>query len=875
MDIELSYYYLTEDNLNNLIDVDYIFIFSMVIDGKIIIEDTYLKTNFVRISELEDMIGAEVLRGIFIFSEKDVVEEDIKAVDLPIVFVKYNNDKELKQFLFKAFKKRNIDNVLNCMCINKERLELLQIRQGILKGKLRENKNGNYVSEEINSRRLTNFVGRLTDIEDILRKILEFNNQILTVKGSGGIGKTTLVLKVALELSKRGYFEEGIHFIDCEFITDYEMFEQKIASCFDLDRSINFKEHLVWNFGMQNKLIILDNFESLLYIPEVNEVKKLVNFLCDFSKCIITSREWAGFEFEKKHELRSLTTDEANELFRKLYITKINKDEERMLREEILERLLNNNPLAIKIITKNIPKNIKMESLRDELKNAFFDTIQLGYKEIYNQDVDLNIERSDSLFHSINYSYVRLTIKEQLALEMLSLFPDGIHLDNFRSFFNSQEFKLDVNKITYKEIKALEDKSLVEMIGPMVKLQSIIGRFAEFNFEKRTLKEKKPYYKRAFQFNYFLLSLINSLQVLNGKKSLVIYDQNIGNLRKCLNYIVDTDVSEVEKFTYLEALQKPVGLIEISTKLINDIEKIKNHFNRREEQIYFQTCVCRLRYYKGEFVKAYKDLNDIVPFEEIGGLLKSKSNMSCQTGLTALSIYLYEGKDAEGLELLLDNWGSFNGDAISDVLFKLGYYKALSGIKRELKFMYLEALVNQKEITIDELNSYIRSLFKKAHLEKMQTTYIKAKHWKVNLEEVEELVVTNPYTMGLKKLMKAFVIEDEEKRILLYKSAIDDLQHIKYYYIEAIYLFAKYLKEIEFEEYKDWYDKGLKLAEGHSYRFLIHQFKCLEKENNIEYNEDDYPTTIIIEEKYIKEINKHIRESYKKSMDRFHDLTKV
>ncbi|MGY0210583.1 hypothetical protein, partial [Bacillus cereus] len=123
-----------------------------------------------------------------------------------------------------------------------------------------------------------------------------------------------------------------------------------------------------------------------------------------------------GVDFEEKHQLRSLTTEEAYELFIKLYPVRMDEIDISILKEEILEKLLNNNPLAIKIITKNIPKNMKMMSLKSELMNAFFDTTNLGYKDVYTENADKNIERTESLFQSINYSYVRLTSKEQRAL---------------------------------------------------------------------------------------------------------------------------------------------------------------------------------------------------------------------------------------------------------------------------------------------------------------------------------------------------------------------------------------------------------------------------------------------------------------------------
>lgn len=58
------------------------------------------------------------------------------------------------------------------------------------------------LSGSIDSKNLINFVGRKTDLEDIIRKLIDINNKILTIKGSGGIGKTATIKKWQLTFLK-------------------------------------------------------------------------------------------------------------------------------------------------------------------------------------------------------------------------------------------------------------------------------------------------------------------------------------------------------------------------------------------------------------------------------------------------------------------------------------------------------------------------------------------------------------------------------------------------------------------------------------------------------------------------------------------------
>ena len=71
--------------------------------------------------------------------------------------------------------------------------------------------------ELIDDKNLKKFIGRNTDIENLVKRIasLKNENKILTIKGSGGIGKTTLISKVVTEFASRGKFKDGIKFVQC------------------------------------------------------------------------------------------------------------------------------------------------------------------------------------------------------------------------------------------------------------------------------------------------------------------------------------------------------------------------------------------------------------------------------------------------------------------------------------------------------------------------------------------------------------------------------------------------------------------------------------------------------------------------------------
>jgi len=832
-EVELDCYYISKSSLQELDNYDYIFIFTMVFQDKLLIEDSNLKSEFITLMELEQNIAISNIKGIFICTEK-LIEINYNDISLPIAII---TDSEMSTMLFKLFKKENMDLFNNCNIYNKDKFLLTKLSKGTSTVNLYSEVNKNKLSEYIEGKSLINFVGREIDLEDIVRKILETNGRILTVKGSGGIGKTTTVKKACILLFNRGIFNDGISFVDCEFISDYINFEYRIAQCFGLESTIELRNHLIKNQLKQNKLIILDNFETLLYVTDKEKIMDLVTFICDYSKIVITSREWLGFEFENKHELRALTADEAFELFCKYYSSHIDKAEKKVLQDDVIDKLLNNNPLAIKIVAKNLPKFKRMSDLRDDLEADFFNIIQQNYEDIFEEDTDQNLERSKSLFQSIFYSHSKLTYREKLLFEILSLFPDGIHMSNIRLFFERAEYRAEINRITDKEINSLENKSLVDINGGFIKLQSILGRFAEYQFNKRNDEEKTTYYKTAYHFNEFFLLFLKDIYNENKTESLRIFDKNSNNLIKSLDYIALNDSYKEEKLSYVLLLCEFCGIIEQPNKIYEKISEIKEFFKDVENGILaLETSVISLQYYEGKFESAYYDINLKLPLNQIN-IIDNTSNVGKSILSSAFSIYSFKN----GMDVLLyyiDKQLYYTSGRLAYILYILGEYNAYQLLQKKDDYFLFEILLNKSELVEERVIEYLKGLYKKQYIEIMQCNYILSKLGHVDQRTINKLVVTNPYTLGLRNLMLAFIEVEYDKAKELFEKAIDQLEHIQYHHVEAIYYYSKYLKDRSLlDESNYWFVRGLKIAQQNQYRYLIHKFNKLEADQLDSYND--------------------------------------
>lgn len=89
--------------------------------------------------------------------------------------------------------------------------------------------------------------------------------------------------------------------------------------------------------------------------------------------------------------------------------------------------------------------------------------------------------------------------------------------------------------------------------------------------------------------------------------------------------------------------------------------------------------------------------------------------------------------------------------------------------------------------------------------------------------------------------MLAFIEEDAEKADELYQDAADHLWHIRYYHVESLYFYAKFLQQQGDAKFEDVHQQGLKLSQKHHYRFLQYRFEELVQPSGLAYDSRNYP----------------------------------
>jgi ribosomal protein S25 len=854
--------------LLNLEDFDIIVIISKSYKSNIYIEEDNLQSKLLSVNEICENIPNDKIPLLFI-TDDNIAQNSIN----PSIFISSFKNSLIKKFIYKTLRKNEIDYQEDEIVINLSRLDFQPFKNGSAKFK---SIYGNDRDLDIGKKSLTSIVGRVEEQSIITTRLINIikSNKLLNVKASGGTGKTTLIKKCAYELYNRGYYKEGVNFKSCENVKDFEGFEELLIDGFNLHNIIEFKEYLIQNYS-QNKLdllIILDNFETVknsLNNDELNKVNDLLRFVTDYASIVITSRETINKseDFEDVYSLTPLITDDALVLFQENYGLIENGEEIRILRIDILEDLLNNNPLAIKLVTKSRTKFKHISELKRQLKTHFFESTNEDFTTAFKDNADLNIERSKSIYQSINYSYCTLNDKEKIAFQLLSLFPDGISLSDFKKCFNKSTSKI---KISDKHLRTLRDKSLVEDYNGTLQLQPIIRRFSNFKFSKLPQEKKKKFCLDAYSYNCFILDLIEFIENKKSKsESLKLSSLFKNNLLNVISYIPDIEISKDSSVPEKKYLLNYIYGVEdqfISKKEVNEyLDKlylVKEYFSDiPNADILIKVLALNKRYFHFEFDKSYDELLNFLSVSEMGSRIFDEEDYIERRYKSIVSaIHSMEGHTLSRIESFIKN--DYIKSFSDANFFYLGITDNIS--RKKDGFYYFEYELMHNSCNTEKLRKYIDSLYMDEHLEIMQSTYTLSKIEKLDKKTISKLVVTNPYTKGLKELMLAFNSNDDERKNDYFKNALNNLLHIKYYYLEALYYYSLFLKEYNNKEFLEKKQEGLDKSKQFHYQYIYHLFSNIRNKTQYNFEYSFYPTLGLKE--YVTKHNEFWKSEFEKEI---------
>ncbi len=278
----------------------------------------------------------------------------------------------------------------------------------------------------------TSFVGREHDVADV-KELLE-RNRLLTLVGSGGVGKTRLAIQAGAELLDR--YPDGVWFVDFAPISDPQLVASVVAQALGMSQQQGRRvdESIPAWLRRKKLLLIFDNCEHVVE-PAATLADAILAAAQDV-RILATSRQGLDISGEAVHRLPSLPIPaeaaalKADEAVRygaiALFVDRAKSadtrftltDDNAPIVAEICRRL-DGIPLAIELAAARV-KVLSIPHLAQRLNERF---------KILNKGNRSALPRQKTLTATIDWSYDLLTPQEQLLFTRLGIFAGGFGLD--------------------------------------------------------------------------------------------------------------------------------------------------------------------------------------------------------------------------------------------------------------------------------------------------------------------------------------------------------------------------------------------------------------------------------------------------------------
>jgi predicted ATPase/class 3 adenylate cyclase len=279
---------------------------------------------------------------------------------------------------------------------------------------------------------MTSFIGREREIREVKQALNQY--RLVTLTGSGGIGKSRLSLQVGTQCLPE--FPDGVWLVELAAVTDPAIILPTFLSVFKLreDTHRNALDTLTGHLREKNLLLLLDNCEHL--IDACSQISTSLLQSCSNLRILATSREALAISGEYTYRVPSLHTPDAANLMPLEQLAKV--DSIRLFLEravtakpgfvltqanasslvQICARL-DGIPLAIELAASRI-KVLSPEQIAARLDDRF---------RLLTGGSRAALPRQQTLRAAIDWSYSLLSDPEKMLFRRLAVFLGGWSLE--------------------------------------------------------------------------------------------------------------------------------------------------------------------------------------------------------------------------------------------------------------------------------------------------------------------------------------------------------------------------------------------------------------------------------------------------------------
>jgi predicted ATPase/DNA-binding CsgD family transcriptional regulator len=331
---------------------------------------------------------------------------------------------------------------------------------------------------------ITKLVGRAQQEKAACALLLRPEVRLLTLTGTGGIGKTRLALQISSDLLES--FANGVCFVPLASISDFELVIPTIAQTLGVRDREGFPiyERLKAFLRDIHLLLVLDNFEQVL--PTAPLLTDLLS-ACPHIKIIVTSRTVLRLQGEYEFPVQLLTVPNLEALPPPEALSQYTSIALFVRRAQAYKHdfqvTANNAPVIAEICVRldGLPLALELAAARTRLLSLDVLLTRLQEHQLTiligrNQDTP---ERQQTLRNTVTWSYNLLTGMEQALLRRLSIFAGGCTLEAAEAVCNATG---DLSVTVLDGVTSLLDKSLLQRIEvegyePRISLLQVIREY--------------------------------------------------------------------------------------------------------------------------------------------------------------------------------------------------------------------------------------------------------------------------------------------------------------------------------------------------------------------------------------------------------------
>lgn len=376
----------------------------------------------------------------------------------------------------------------------------------------------------------TTLVGRKNELETIHNLLNDERVRLVTILGTGGMGKTHIAIEAAQQL--RGQFEDGVHFISLTATTNPQNIITTIVDELGTAyKSTDTSQKQFLSFLKDKELLlVLDNFEHL-----VDGGTDLIDAIVQQTpnvKLMLTSRERLRLSYEVIVALEGLIykisskNDPLQASAIQLLVQRLQTIQpeftltaENLAGVQRICQLTQGMPLAI-ILAASWFEMLSVDDIADEIAHSI-DILESQFRDLP--------ERQRSCRATIASSWHRLNPDEQAIFAKLSVFRGGF----------SREAAQHVAKATLPFLQKLANRSLIFAHRGRYELHELLRQFLADELAKDSSAVEMTRDKHCEYYANYLHQIMNNIYRTYQHTSIESIITDIENIRLAWSWAVE------------------------------------------------------------------------------------------------------------------------------------------------------------------------------------------------------------------------------------------------------------------------------------------------------------------------------------------------